>query len=44
MRADYLRPWMDLLRARLEPGERILASLRRRGPDAVVPVTRQQQA
>jgi hypothetical protein len=25
MRADYLRPWMDLLRARLEPGERILA-------------------
>jgi hypothetical protein len=25
MRADYLRPWMDLLTARLEPGERILA-------------------
>ena len=25
MRADYLRPWMDLLLARLEPGERILA-------------------
>ena len=25
MRADYLRPRLDLLRARLEPGERILA-------------------
>jgi hypothetical protein len=25
MRADYLRPWMDLLRARLEPGERVVA-------------------
>ena len=25
MRADYLRPWMDLLLARVEPGERILA-------------------
>ena len=25
MRADYLRPWLDLLRARLEPGERVLA-------------------
>ncbi len=25
MRADHLRPWMDLLLARLEPGERILA-------------------
>jgi hypothetical protein len=25
MRADYLRPWMNLLLARLEPGERILA-------------------
>jgi len=25
MRADYLAPWMDLLGARLEPGERILA-------------------
>ena len=25
IRADYLRRWMDLLRARLEPGERILA-------------------
>jgi hypothetical protein len=25
MRADYLAPWMDLLEARLEPGERILA-------------------
>jgi hypothetical protein len=25
MRADYLRPRLDLLRARLEPGERVLA-------------------
>jgi hypothetical protein len=25
MRADYLRPWMDLLLARLESGERVLA-------------------
>ena len=25
MRADYLAPWLDLLGARLEPGERILA-------------------
>jgi hypothetical protein len=25
MGAEYLRPWMDLLLARLEPGERILA-------------------
>jgi hypothetical protein len=25
MRADYLRPWLDLLSARVEPGERILA-------------------
>ena len=25
MRADYLRPPLDLLRARLEPGERVLA-------------------
>jgi hypothetical protein len=25
MRADYLRPWTDLLRAQLEPGERLLA-------------------
>ena len=25
MRADYLRPRLDLLRARLEPGEQVLA-------------------
>jgi hypothetical protein len=25
MRADYLRPRLDLLRAQLEPGERLLA-------------------
>jgi hypothetical protein len=25
MRSEYLRPWMDLLMARVEPGERVLA-------------------
>ena len=34
MRADYLRPRLDLLRARLEPGERILAQGRAFEPNS----------